>query len=66
MLCRSQLVVDLTIGLAVRRLNPNRLRDGLAIDLALEQDTDREVVEQDQSAALAKGVEPRELVQRTR
>ena len=45
------LVVDLTMGLSVGRLNAYWLRDVLAVDLAFEQDADREVVEHDQPAA---------------
>src|SRR5665811_619143 len=60
------LVVDLTMGLSVGRLNAYWLRDVLAVDLAFEQDADREVVEHDQPAAPAEGVESRKLGQRPR
>src|SRR5665648_247693 len=66
LLRRPQLVVELTIGLSVGRLNAYWLRDVLAVDLAFEQDADREVVEHDQPAAPAEGVEPRKLGQRPR
>lgn len=54
------------MGLSVGRLNAYWLRDVLAVDLAFEQDADREVVEHDQPAAPAEGVEPRKLGQRPR
>lgn len=62
LLRRAQFVVDLAIRLSVGRSDRDRLRDVLAIDLAFEQDVDREVLERDQSAAFAKGIEPREVV----
>ena len=62
LLRRPQLVFDSAVRLSVGRSDPDRLRDVLAVDLAFEQDTDREVLERDQSAAFAKGIEPREVV----